>query len=173
MKLKKFKVRLNQTFIKSCMAVVLLLLIRSSFSFAANSQEIIPVIHYLGVIPVQWDKDDTWSEMDSVKKNLTKDFYESVRSSQRFSTLNDDLVSSLWDTPAGRAELAKDYELQAFASLNVSSRGDMVVLTGRILSPKFQTYLQESEVVPRNWLVSCHTGINIVEFEWNGIWLAA
>ena len=34
--------------------------------------------------------------------------------------VNDDLVASLWKTPAGRSELENDYELSAFVSLDVS-----------------------------------------------------
>ncbi|MCX6118710.1 MAG: hypothetical protein NT027_14310 [Proteobacteria bacterium] len=145
-----------QHFLTKCIIAVGSFAFHSPMIFGkapSSGSDVIPVIHYVGVIPVQWDKDDTWTEMDQIKKSLNKDFSESVKSSRRFSAVNDDLVASLWSTPAGRQELSKDYELQAFVALNVSSRGDMVVLTSRILSPDFVTYLQESDVVPRNWLI--------------------
>jgi len=117
-----------------------------------SKSDALPIIHYAGIIPVQWEKDDTWSDLDFVKATISKDFAEAVRASNRFSTLNDDLVVSMWPTAVGRKELVTDYELQTFATLNMSSRGDMVVMTVRLLSPGFETWLQESDVVPRSWL---------------------
>jgi hypothetical protein len=122
--------------------------------FASGNSDVLPILHYAGVIPVQWENAASWSDLDRVKKTSNKDFSDAVKASNRFTTLNDDLVKSLWSTPAGRAELAKDYELQSFATLNMSARGDMVVMTTRLLSPKLETYLQESDVVSRQWLIN-------------------
>jgi hypothetical protein len=112
----------------------------------------LPVLHYAGVIPVQWDKGEIWSDLDHLKKSLPGEFSEAVRGSKRFTVLNDDLVASLWKTQAGRKELEKDYELSAYANLDVSARGDMVVLTARLLSPNLETRLQESDVIGRKTL---------------------
>lgn len=126
----------------------------ASQTFAEETDKsTLPVIHYVGVIPVQWDKEDTWSDLSMVKKSIDKNFSEAVRASNRFAALNDDLVSSMWSTPAGRKELASDYELQAFATLNMTTRADTVIMTTRILSPTLDTWLQESEVVNRSWLL--------------------
>jgi hypothetical protein len=112
----------------------------------------LPSLHYAGTIPVQWDKDEVWQDVSFVRDILNREFPEAVRNSHRFAMINDDLVASLWKTPAGRTELENDYELSAFVSLDVSARGDMVVLTARILSSKLETRIQESDVVPRKWL---------------------
>lgn len=67
--------------------------------------------------------------------------------------LSDELVKSLWKTVAGRKELVADYELSAFINMDVSARGDMVILTTRLLSPTLETRLQESDVIPRSWML--------------------
>lgn len=113
----------------------------------------LPVLHYAGVIPVQWDKDEVWQDLNHLKKTLGQEFSDAVRSSKRFSMLNDELVASLWKTPAGRKELETDYEISAYLNLDISARGDMVVLTTRLLSPQLETRLQESDVIPRKWLI--------------------
>jgi hypothetical protein len=66
--------------------------------------------------------------------------------------VSDELIRSLWKTPAGRKELETDYELSVYANLDITSRGDMVVITTRLLSPKLDTLLQESDVMQRSWL---------------------
>ncbi len=112
----------------------------------------LPLLHYAGTIPVQWDKEEVWQDVAFVRDILNREFPAAVKESRRFAMVNDDLVASLWKTPAGRSELENDYELSAFVSLDVSARGDMVVLTSRILSPKLETRIQESDVVSRRWL---------------------
>ncbi len=113
----------------------------------------LPVLHYAGVIPVQWEKDEVWQDLGHVQKSIDSEFSGAVHDSKRFIIVNDELVKSLWKTPAGRKELETDYELSAFANLDVSARGDMVVLTTRLLSPRLETRLQESDVIKRKWLV--------------------
>jgi hypothetical protein len=112
----------------------------------------LPIMYYAGVIPVQWDKDEVWQDLGQVKATINSEFSNAVKASKRFSMINDELTKSLWKTLAGRKELVADYELSAFANLDVSARGDMVVLTTRLLSPTLETRLQESEVIPRKWL---------------------
>ena len=112
----------------------------------------LPMLHYAGVIPVQWDKGSSWQDLGHVQKTLDSEFSESVHSSHRFSMVSDELVRSLWKTPAGRKELETDYEVSVYANLDITSRGDMVVITTRLLSPKLDTLLQESDVMQRSWL---------------------
>jgi hypothetical protein len=111
-----------------------------------------PVLNYAGIIPVQWSKDESWQDISNARKLIDQEFFNAVKDSHRFSMINDELVASLWRTPAGRNELESDYELNAFLSLDVSARGDLVVLTTRLLSPKLETRLQESEVISRKWI---------------------
>lgn len=112
----------------------------------------LPVLHYAGVIPVQWSKSEAWTDLSHLRKSLPIEFSDAVRQSKRFVVLNDDLVANLWKTQSGRKELEKDYELSAFLSLDVSARGDLVILTSRLLSPSLDTKLQESDVIPRKSL---------------------
>lgn len=150
MTLRKFDV----CFKISCFLAVFALGLTVAANAAPGSgKDAFPIIHYLGVIPAQWEKNDSWSDLELVQRTMSKDFSDAVRASKRFSVLNDDLVASMWSSPAGRKELQADYELQAFANLSLSSRSDMVVMTTRILSPDFETWLQESEVVSRSWLL--------------------
>ncbi len=117
-----------------------------------SSASQLPILHYAGVIPVQWDKSEAWGDLSHLKKSLGGEFSDAVRQSKRFVVLNDDLVATLWKSAAGRKELEKDYELSVYASLDVSARGDMVILTARLLSPSLQTRLQESDVLSRRSL---------------------
>lgn len=121
-------------------------------AYSQKSSTSLPVLRYAGVIPVQWAKEEVWHDLDHIKKDIDSEFSNAIRSSKRFSVINDDLIKTLWKTPAGRKELETDYELNAFANLDVTARGDMVVLTTRLLSPKLETRLQESDVIPRKWL---------------------
>jgi len=116
-----------------------------------NSDKL-PMLHYAGVIPVQWDKGSSWQDLGHVQKTIDSEFSEAVHSSHRFSMVSDELVRSLWKTPAGRKELEIDYELSVYANLDITPRGDMVVITTRLLSPKLETLLQESDVIQRSWL---------------------
>jgi hypothetical protein len=112
-----------------------------------------PVLSYAGVIPVQWAKDDSWQDLGASRKMIDQEFPSAVKDSRRFSMLNDELVASMWRSPAGRKELESDYELNAFLSLDVTARGDMVILTTRLLSPRLETRLQESDVIARRWFL--------------------
>jgi hypothetical protein len=112
-----------------------------------------PVLNYAGVIPVQWAKDDSWQDLGAARKMIEQEFPSAVKDSRRFSMLNDELVASMWRSPAGRKELETDYELNAFLSLDVTARGDMVILTTRLLSPRLETRLQESDVIARRWFL--------------------
>lgn len=119
-----------------------------------GAQNQLPILYYAGVIPVQWEKNGSWRELSEARRLIDAEFSPAVRASKRFVFLNDDVTRSLWSTDSGRKELENDYELSAFLSLDVASRGDMIVLTTRLLSPKLQTRLQESDIIPRNALVN-------------------
>jgi hypothetical protein len=121
-------------------------------SSGAHNQ--LPILYYAGVIPVQWEKNASWRELHDARKLIDSEFSPAVRASNRFVFLNDDVTRSLWSSDSGRKELENDYELSAFVSLDVASRGDMIVLTTRLLSPKLQTRLQESDIIPRNALLN-------------------
>ena len=114
----------------------------------------LPTLYYAGVVPVQWSKNGPWKDLGDVRKAIDVGFPEAVRGSRRFVVLNDDLVRSLWATSNGRKELEADYEISAYISLDMSSKGDLAVMTVRLLSPKLETRLQESDVVSRATLVS-------------------
>ncbi len=120
---------------------------------ATGSSTRLPIMYYAGVIPVQWDKEEVWQDLSRVKKTINRDLSNAVKSSKRFSMLSDELVKSLWKTVAGRKELIADYELSAFINMDISARGDMVILTTRLLSPTLETRLQESDVIPRSWML--------------------
>jgi hypothetical protein len=115
----------------------------------SSSSSALPVLRYAGVIPVQWDKSEDWHDVNHLKSTMDAEFSKAVRGSKRFMVLNDDLVSNLWNSPGGRKELEQDYELSAYASLNILTRGDVIVLTARLLSPGLDTRLQENEVITR------------------------
>jgi hypothetical protein len=120
--------------------------------YALSQVKQLPIMHYAGIIPVQWEKTDLWQDLKSIQSPVNKRFNEAVRASKRFSILNDELVANLWATPSGREELAREYELQSFATLAMSARGDTVVMTMRLLSKDLEVWLQESDVVTRTWL---------------------
>ena len=81
----------------------------------------LPVIHQIGSAPVRFEGD---LDDSSLKKHFTNGFYKAARDARRFRVLDDDLVAGLWSTKKGRAELVSQFELHAFASFNVVTRGD-------------------------------------------------
>ncbi len=145
---KKFKIFVIAIFVLAYHNIVL------GADAYASSQSELPTLYYAGVIPVQWEKNGPWRELNDARKMIDSEFSPSVRASKRFVFLNDDVVRSLWSSDTGRNELERDHELSAFLSLDVASRGDMIVLTARLLSPKLQTRLQESDVLPKNSLAN-------------------
>ena len=145
---KKFKVILLALFVLAAPHIVQ----AADPSSPASTQ--VPALYYAGVIPVQWEKNGPWKELADARKAMDSQFSLAVKASKRFVILNDDLIRSLWSTSNGRRELESDYEVSAYLSLDISSRGDMAVLTARMLSPKLETRLQESEVIPVATLAS-------------------
>ena len=135
-------------------AIFMLSLAQHSADAAAQSSGELPTLYYVGIIPVQWGKKADWKNLADARKVIDANFAKAVRSSQRFSFLNDDLVKSLWTTANGRKELEDDYEVSSYISLDMATRGDMAVMTVRLLSPKLQTQLQESDVLAKSALRS-------------------
>jgi len=141
---RKFKIILSAIFMFSL----------AQHSAAAQSSGELPTLYYVGIIPVQWEKKADWKNLIDARKVIDANFAKAVRASQRFSFLNDDLVKSLWATANGRKELEDDYEVSSYISLDMATRGDMAVMTVRLLSPKLQTQLQESDVLAKSALKS-------------------
>ena len=102
----------------------------------------LPVIHQIGSAPVRFEGD---LDDSSLKKHFTNGFYKAARDARRFRVLDDDLVAGLWSTKKGRAELVSQFELHAFASFNVVTRGDTTTMTVRLLNPDLVVWLMESE----------------------------
>lgn len=109
----------------------------------------LPVLHNLGVIPVQWVGGDGWQDDAALVEKVETYFPEVVRASRRFRVISDELVSGLWSSPAGREELRTEYELQGYMNLSVQRSGDVVMLAASLLGPKLDLYLTETETVPR------------------------
>ena len=122
---------------------------------AATTGPRLPVIQHVGVIPVQWEggEQDSYG-LETARTAIDPAFAAAVHASHRFHVLSDDLVSGLWKDKTGRDELTQNFELQSFASLAVTPRGDTVLFTARLLDPNLKTELLETETVPRSWLVA-------------------
>lgn len=122
-------------------------LILAQHSFGVETQGQLPVIHNIGLIPVQLAKNQDDPELFQAIDHTKKAFSKVVRQSFRFRVLSDELVAKMWLTPSQREELHNEYELSAFIHLTMEFRDDQVNLIARLLSPKLEPYLQESRVV--------------------------
>lgn len=116
----------------------------------------LPVIQNVGVVPLQWEGES--KGLSDVKQQLADDFPKTVREARRFRVLGDDLVASLWKDATGREELRNEFELTGFIGLTVSSRGDMIQLTTRLMDSWMKTNLLETDTVSRGWLTSANDG---------------
>jgi hypothetical protein len=124
-------------------------------STAGMAKSQLPLLHNVGIVPVQWEGvGDDEGMMGDILDRVKESFPKVVRDSQRFSFLNDDLVASLWNSPEGRLDLAKQYELQGFASLTANIQGDTASFVARLISPELTIYMSESERTPISWLTS-------------------
>jgi hypothetical protein len=106
---------------------------------------ILPHIHRVGVIPLQWRVDGTASE---AMEKFEAEFAQAVRRSERFRVLNDELVADLWNSPEGRKELIDQFEIDGYVSLVAELQGDIWNLEARLLGQNLETYLLETERVP-------------------------
>lgn len=110
-------------------------------------------MHHLGIIPAQWSaKTSAARDLVQAQKYVSTAFSLAMRNSHRFHVLNDELTKSLWDSQAGRSELASDYELDIFANLVGTPLADSVVLMARILDKNLKGLIQESATISRDWL---------------------
>ncbi len=128
---------------------------RGATAFAAEPEGApLPSLKIVGIVPVQAENAEAsrgnqgWEQ---TRKALDPMFSAAVRASRRFQTLNDDLVRMTWEKPAGREELVAKYEMDALVAASVSFRGEDAVLVLRVLSPKMENWLLETETLPRAW----------------------
>lgn len=140
------------------MLLVTSVLVALGASQAATAQDKrsnkLPILQQAGVIPVQWE-----GLSDGVTGILSKDrisaaYTKAVQNSARFRLIDSDLVTSQWNSAAGRQELNKQFELHAFLGLNVALKDDTVAFVFRVLGPSLENYLTESDSVSRNWVNS-------------------
>lgn len=130
---------------------------------AAAQSTRLPVIHQIGAIPARFEGD----EIDSaLKQRLNNAFSSAVRDARRFRVLDDDLVGGLWNTPKGRSELVSQFELHAFASMNIAARGETTIISTRLLSPDLAVWLLESDSITSSTLAMKSTD-ELLEFAQN------
>lgn len=144
-------VRLTNIFVLR--GICLAYLLTFHWSGVAQSQKInsnLPIIQNVGVIPVQWDNPDEASFAFPEAKSLAdSEFSNAIRASRKFRVVNDALVASQWKDAETRRELVESQELNAFFSLQVQLKSDVVVFIARLLSPSMETYLLESSSTNR------------------------
>ena len=129
-----------------------LLMLHSSISWAANAR--LPAIRKVGTIPAQWQGSvASTSSLRDLPEMINQNYPILVRESRRFQMINDEITSHLWSSPGGREELRSVYELDAFVSLNVRIEADLMIWSCRLLSPRLDTYLLETERIARSWLL--------------------
>lgn len=129
---------------------ILLISIFSSLGFSAGKVKL-PVIRQVGIIPAQFHGDpSSFSDIQFFRQRLDSEFSGIVQKARRYRIINDELVESLWKDHAGRQELRREFELHGFINLNVSARSNVITLNLRMLGPNLETYMWESETVPRH-----------------------
>ena len=120
---------------------------------AANLPKI-PVIHQVGILPVQLEAEGESYDLKQIQGKLDRIFPKVGRDAKRFRVLNDDLIRGLWNTPAGRDELRGQFELHAYLALSIVPRDDTVTIGCRLLGPDLQNYMLETELYQRSWLMN-------------------
>jgi hypothetical protein len=140
---------------------ILFVLTFSLLTFGAGAfaeTPILPHIHRVGVIPLQWRVDGTASE---AMEKFEIEFAQAVRRSERFRTLNDELVADLWNSPEGRKELVDQFEIDGYVSLVAELQGDIWNLEARLLGQNLETYLLETDRLPTDTIddLASHAGI--------------
>ncbi|MFW7380098.1 MAG: hypothetical protein ACOH5I_14890 [Oligoflexus sp.] len=112
----------------------------------------VPVIRQVGVIPVQWYGEiSPVSDLARSRLLIDSGFSDLVRSAKRFQILNDEITRELWDSADGRRRLTEDFEMDALLSLSIQMGEDLQVWSLRLLSPRLDNYLIESERIPISW----------------------
>ena len=136
--------------------VLLGMLICSEHVFAQSESgpQSLPVISQVGMVPVQWtgELSPAIGGMADLKQNVESAFSNAMRSSMRFQFINDDLVAEWWRSPKGREQLVKQFELNAFAGLSVIVKPDVVLFIARLMSPRLDNYLIETQSIERKRL---------------------
>jgi hypothetical protein len=117
-------------------------------SLSQNKAPKVPLIQNIGVIPLQvvGGTDNQNGYIDRLAGLLP----ETVRETKRFKVINDDLVSSLWESKEGRQELVKDFEISGLIAVSVQEKSDLVTLTAQLLNPTMQPYLFETETINKH-----------------------
>jgi|GEM_PF-3047140 hypothetical protein len=134
---------------------VYLLLFAGLGSGRARAQSNLPTIKQVGILPLYWQGQfPDGHPFRPQQKLLEQSFPKLVRESKRFAFTNDVITADLWATPEGRRELAEQFEIDALVSLTISSQGDFMLWTTRLLGPAMQNYLSESERVPYSWFLA-------------------
>lgn len=85
--------------------------------------------------------------MSSFIRSIESGFPDVVKASKRFRIMDDELSLEARRDSKARAQLVDQFEVDAFFTLEVASRGDTIDLTARLLSPTLKILLQESESV--------------------------
>jgi hypothetical protein len=136
----------------------LLLFFVSLEAFAQS--EVVPLIKNVAPLPVQWEKGVRPSDLNDAGPALETSLSKALNEAKRFTVLNERLVKNTWKTASLRNQLVTEYEVNAFASLNIAARGDTIAITARLMSPKFDIWLQETDLVQQEKLVdSNETGV--------------
>jgi hypothetical protein len=106
-------------------------------------------IRTIGVVPPQTKHLTSAKDLVTASKHCVAGFPLAVRASKRFLVLDDDFVATMWSTAETRKDLAEDYEMDAFVALDIQLKNDTVLWYVRLLSPRMETYLIESESMSR------------------------
>ncbi len=114
----------------------------------SNKAPKVPLIQNVGVIPLQvvGGTDNQNGYIDKLAGLLP----QTVRETKRFKVINNDLVSSLWESKEGRLELVKEFEISGLIALSVQEKSDLVTLTAQLLNPNMQPYLFETETINKH-----------------------
>ncbi|MCB9228342.1 MAG: hypothetical protein H6618_01885 [Deltaproteobacteria bacterium] len=118
----------------------------------------LPVLTYLGVIPLSPEPDSFDDPAIKSQLGQLRTLYShSVRETNRFRVLDDRLIEDMWKDPESRRELREEHELSAFTHFEVILHPDKVIFTVRLLSPDMKLWLQESDVHPLNFFRKADT----------------
>jgi hypothetical protein len=107
-------------------------------------------VRTVGVIPPQTKHLSSAKDLAAASKHCVAAFPKVVREAKRFLVLDDDFVANMWSTAETRKDLVDDYELDAFVTLDIQLKNDTVLWYARLLSPRMETYLIESESMSRS-----------------------
>ncbi|MBP9708988.1 MAG: hypothetical protein KBD78_15230 [Oligoflexales bacterium] len=124
-----------------------------SFRFAysqSNTNERLTSLLNVGSIPANWQNFDTNDTLLlNFSERVNQAYLKAVRSSGKFRVINDSLVAKLWSSKQGREELIRDYEINAFLSLNVLIDGETIRFSSRLLSQELQPLILESSAIEK------------------------